>query len=140
IGQHRPRTGAARVLHGEGRDPLRRRGQGSARTSGPASRRVPRRNGPAMILAAQGIRGFEIPLPVIVLGTIIGLTYGLLAVGLVLIYRSNRIINFAHGEIGAFAAAVLGLAVTKWHVPYYAALPIPLGLGGVVGVVAEVAF
>src|SRR5439155_1755563 len=70
---------------------------------------------------------------------IIGLTYGLLAVGLVLIYRSNRIINFAHGEIGAFAAAVLGLAVTKWHVPYYAALAIALGLGGVVGAVAEVA-
>ena len=88
---------------------------------------------------AVGAFRFSTPLPVVVLGTIIGLTYGLLAVGLVLIYRSNRIINFAHGEIGAFAAAVLGLAVTKWHVPYYAALAIALGLGGVVGAVAEVA-
>ena len=55
--------------------------------------------------------GFEIPLPVIVLGAIIGMTYGLLAVGLVLVYRTNRIINFAHGEIGAFGAAVFGTAV-----------------------------
>ena len=38
------------------------------------------------------------------------MTYGLLAVGLVLVYRSNRIINFAHGEIGAFGAAVFGVA------------------------------
>ena len=40
--------------------------------------------------------------------TIIGMTYGLLAVGLVLVYRTNRIINFAHGEIGAFGAAFFG--------------------------------
>ena len=53
----------------------------------------------------------RVPLPVIVLGAIIGMTYGLLAVGLVLVYRSNRIINFAHGEIGAFGAAVFGVAV-----------------------------
>ena len=29
----------------------------------------------------------------------------MLAAGLVLIYRSNRIINFAQGEIGAFGAS-----------------------------------
>ena len=51
---------------------------------------------------------FEVPLPVVVLGAIIGMTYGLLAVGLVLVYRTNRIINFAHGEVGAFGAAVFG--------------------------------
>ena len=57
------------------------------------------------------IGSFEVTGPVLVLGAITGMTYGILAVGLVLVYRSNRIINFAHGEIGAFAAAVLGLAV-----------------------------
>ena len=34
----------------------------------------------------------------------------MLAVGLVLVYRATRVINFAHGEIGAFGAAVLGQA------------------------------
>src|SRR6184192_3163020 len=81
--------------------------------------------------------GFSIPLPVIVLGAIVGMTYGLLAVGLVLIYRTNRIINFAHGEIGALGAAVLGLAVVQWGVPYWAAVPIGLGCSAAVGVAAE---
>ena len=81
---------------------------------------------------------FETPLPVIALGTIIGLTYGLLAVGLVLVYRSNRIINFAHGETGAFAAAVFGLFTTKYHLNYYLFLPIGLLVGAGAGALAEV--
>ena len=98
-----------------------------ARPRRPAARRVPRRRhrrprteqaGAAMTLALTPW-GFDIPLPVIVLGAIIGMTYGLLAVGLVLVYRTNRIINFAHGEIGAFGAAFFGTAVIRWHVPYY---------------------
>ena len=85
------------------------------------------------------VLAFEVPFPVIVLGTIIGMTYGLLAVGLVLIYRSNRIVNFAHGEVGAFAAAVFGVVVTRWHVPYYVALPLAITLGGAVAALAEIA-
>ncbi|MDP9100634.1 MAG: ATP-binding cassette domain-containing protein [Actinomycetota bacterium] len=83
--------------------------------------------------------GFQTPLPSIALGTIIGLTYGLLAVGLVLVYRSNRIINFAHGEVGAFAAAIFGLFSTKWHLNYYIILPMGLLIGGGTGALAEVA-
>src|SRR5436190_24250481 len=77
------------------------------------------------------------PLPVILLGTIIGMTYGLLSVGLVLIYRSNRIINFAHGQIGAFAAAFFGIAAVKWHFPYWVAFPIALLVAGLTGAAAE---
>jgi ABC-type branched-subunit amino acid transport system ATPase component/ABC-type branched-subunit amino acid transport system permease subunit len=82
--------------------------------------------------------GFEIPLPVIVLGGIIGMTYGLLAVGLVLVYRTNRIINFAHGEVGAFGAALFGTAVVRWHIPYYLALPIAFAAAGGMGAFAEI--
>jgi ABC-type branched-subunit amino acid transport system ATPase component/ABC-type branched-subunit amino acid transport system permease subunit len=85
------------------------------------------------------IAGFEFTGPVLLLGAITGITYGLLAVGLVLVFRSNRLINFAHGEIGALAAAVLGIVVTKWHVPYWIALPGALALAGAVGATAEVA-
>ncbi len=83
--------------------------------------------------------GFELPLPVVVLGTIIGLTYGLLAVGLVLVYRSNRIINFAHGELGAFGAAFFAVGAARWHIPYWVALPLTLAVTGAVGALAEVA-
>ena len=83
-------------------------------------------------------RNFELPGPVLVLGAITGMTYGILAVGLVLVYRSNRLINFAHGEIGAFAAALLGLAVTRWSFPYWVAFPIALAIAGGVGAISEV--
>jgi hypothetical protein len=92
----------------------------------------------AVVAGLGKFTSFETPLPVIVLGTIIGLTYGLLAVGLVLVYRSNRIINFAHGETGAFAAAVFGLVTTKWHVNYYVFLPLALLVGAGAGALAEV--
>jgi ABC-type branched-subunit amino acid transport system ATPase component/branched-subunit amino acid ABC-type transport system permease component len=80
---------------------------------------------------------WQTPLPVVVLGLITGLTYGLLAVGLVLVYRTNRIINFAHGEMGAFAAAFFGIEVVRWHIPYWVALPLALALAGAVGALAE---
>ena len=82
---------------------------------------------------------WETPLPAVILGTIIGITYGLLGVGLVLVYRTNRIVNFAHGEIGAFAASFFGIAVTRWHVPYWVAFPVGLAVGGAVGALAETA-
>ncbi|HVV35401.1 MAG TPA: ATP-binding cassette domain-containing protein [Acidimicrobiales bacterium] len=88
--------------------------------------------------SAGGLHHLEFPFPVLVLGAITGMTYGILAVGLVLIYRSNRIINFAHGEIGAFAAAVLGVTVTRWHVPYWIAFPGALAIAAGIGALSEV--
>ncbi|MCU1602283.1 MAG: putative transporter ATPase and permease protein [Frankiales bacterium] len=82
---------------------------------------------------------WETPFPVLSLGVITGLTYGLLSVGLVLIYRSNRIINFAHGNIGAFGAAFFGIEVVKWHIPYYIALLPALAVAAGVGALAELA-
>jgi ABC-type branched-subunit amino acid transport system ATPase component/ABC-type branched-subunit amino acid transport system permease subunit len=103
-----------------------------------------RRGGVAVGLAALAllgarVAGFETPLPVIALGSIIGITYGLLSVGLVLVYRSNRIINFAHGEVGAFAAAIFGLLAVKYGTPYYVVLPLALLVGAGTGAFAEVA-
>ncbi|MFC7759260.1 branched-chain amino acid ABC transporter permease [Catellatospora bangladeshensis] len=68
----------------------------------------------------------------IVLGLFTGLTYGLLAVGLVLVYRSSRFLNFAHGSVGVFGAAVLGRLVDGAGVPYWLAfVPALLVAGGV---------
>ena len=83
--------------------------------------------------------GLELPASALVLGAITGITYGLLSVGLVLVYRTNRIINFAHGQMGAFGAAIFGLLADRWHVPYYVALPLALAAGGGVAALAEVA-
>ena len=84
------------------------------------------------------IFGFEITGPVLLLGAITGTTYGLLAIGLVMVFRSNKLINFAHGEIGALGAATFGIAVVKWHVPYWVGLPLALLMAASVGAGAEV--
>ena len=81
--------------------------------------------------------GLQFTGPVLALGAITGLVYGILGVGLVLVYRSNRVINFAHGEIGAFGAAFLG-AVTVNHVlPYWMAFVIALALSAAIGVASD---
>jgi ABC-type branched-subunit amino acid transport system ATPase component/ABC-type branched-subunit amino acid transport system permease subunit len=82
---------------------------------------------------------FAIPVPIVVLGLITGMTYGLLAVGLVVVFRTNRIINFAHGQIGAFAAVAFGVLVIRGHVPYWVGLPLGLAVGGLTSAAVEIA-
>ena len=78
----------------------------------------------------------KISLDIIVLGVITGLTYAILAVGLSLIYKSARFINFAHGNLGAVAAVVFFKLVVDFDVPYWlafgAALALAAALGGII--------
>jgi ABC-type branched-subunit amino acid transport system permease subunit len=61
----------------------------------------------------------ELPVSVIFLGAIVGMSYGLLATGLVLVYRAQRIINLAHAQLGVVGAAVLAYCVSQlgWSWP-----------------------
>ena len=90
-------------------------------------------------ISATAPLGFALPPPILLLGLITGATYGLLAVGLVLVYRATRIINFAHGETGAFAAAVVGVLVLNAHAAYWLVFPFGLLLGAGTGALTEVA-
>jgi ABC-type branched-subunit amino acid transport system ATPase component/ABC-type branched-subunit amino acid transport system permease subunit len=82
--------------------------------------------------------GLEISSGLLALGAITGMTYGILAVGLVLVHRSSRVINFAHGEIGAFGAALCGVAVVEWNLPYWVALAGALVVSAGLGAGTEV--
>jgi branched-chain amino acid transport system permease protein len=70
------------------------------------------------------------------LGITIGSLNALLAVGLILTYRSNRIINFAHAQLGAVSATLAVQLVAGAGVPYVlafvAALVSAIILGGLV--------
>lgn len=77
----------------------------------------------------MSILGFELAAPALGLGVLLGLNYALLAVGIVLVYRNSKLVNFAHGEIGVGAAVVLWIVVDR-GVPYWLALPATLVLGG----------
>lgn len=75
----------------------------------------------------------------VVTGAVQGSIYGLLGLGLVLLYKSNRIFNFAQGEFGTvaafMAAAVLSGRGVFPDLPKVVAYPIALLLGLAIGVV-----
>ena len=71
----------------------------------------------------------------IVIGVISGAAYGLVALGLVLIYKSSGVFNFAQGEFGTVAAYALYLL--HFHVPYGFAVVGALLIAVVFGVLVE---
>jgi ABC-type branched-subunit amino acid transport system ATPase component/ABC-type branched-subunit amino acid transport system permease subunit len=77
--------------------------------------------------------GFEVPHNVVILGVITGLTYALLGLGITLVYRSSRVINFAHGEMGALAALMIPIFALNLGWPYAIALVIALLVAAAVG-------
>jgi ABC-type branched-subunit amino acid transport system ATPase component/ABC-type branched-subunit amino acid transport system permease subunit len=83
------------------------------------------------------LAGLTINESILTLGLFSGLSYALLAVGLLLVYRATRVINFAHGEIGAFGAAVLAKLVIDGHWNFFAALAVALLVGGALGAAVE---
>ena len=80
---------------------------------------------------------FAIPAQVVFDGAFTGLTYGLAAVALILVYRTSRVINLATAELGGFAAGVLAYFLVNQHVSYWVALPLCVGIGAAAGALVE---
>ena len=86
---------------------------------------------------------FGVPFPdavtagIIVNGAILGMLYALLAFGLILVYRANRIINFAHAGLGLVPAVTALLLVTNHGWPYPASLAVMLIGSALVGGLVE---
>ena len=80
---------------------------------------------------------FTAPNFVLLQGVIIGLGYGLLAVGLVLIYRTNRVLNFAQGQVGVIAAVFLVKLTADFKFEYWFALVLSIALAAAVGALSE---
>src|SRR5688500_2911621 len=57
-------------------------------------------------------------------GAVIGVLYALIGMGIILVYRANRIINFAQAQLGAVPAVVALLLIAKRGWPYLAAIPV----------------
>ncbi len=71
-------------------------------------------------------------------GACLGALYGLMAVGIILIYRANRIINFAAGSMGALPAVFAMTLMVVHGVHYFLALPIAIAGGAVAGGLIDV--
>jgi ABC-type branched-subunit amino acid transport system ATPase component/branched-subunit amino acid ABC-type transport system permease component len=70
-------------------------------------------------------------------GVVNGSLIGLLALAMVLVYRSTRVINFAVGSIGLVGATLLPLLVLDYDFPYWVALVVCLLCGTAFAAVSE---
>jgi branched-subunit amino acid ABC-type transport system permease component len=62
-------------------------------------------------------------------GLVNGLAIGLVALGLVLTYRSTRVINFAVGNMGLPAAALMALMTINYNLGFWFSLVVSLVVG-----------
>lgn len=68
------------------------------------------------------------PFGIYLSGAIVGCMHALVAIGLILVYRSNRIINFAQASLGATPAILALLLMQRRSYPYlYAVVIVVLG-------------
>ncbi len=65
-----------------------------------------------------------------------GVVYGLVALSLVLVWRSTRILNFAQGAMPMFAT-YLGMGLLSYHFGYWACVAISIAAGFAVGGITE---
>jgi ABC-type branched-subunit amino acid transport system ATPase component/ABC-type branched-subunit amino acid transport system permease subunit len=70
-------------------------------------------------------------------GLVEGLAISVITVGVVLVYRATRIINFAVGNMGVVAATLLSLLVVQYHVSFWVAFFIALTAGLVLGALVD---
>ena len=75
----------------------------------------------------------------VVIGVSQGAVYGLVALGLVLVYKGARVFNFAQGEYGSIAAFIVFLLVEQWKtgIPYWLSALISVAAVLLIGLIFE---
>ena len=78
------------------------------------------------------------PLAVVLQGAIFGTSTGLLAIGLVLIYRTNKIINFAYGAMGGVGGVLSVMMFVEGEVNYFLSVGTGIAAALLIGGLVEV--
>ncbi len=73
----------------------------------------------------------------VIAGLAHGSIYAVVALGLVVVFKGSRAVNFAHGEVFALAAFVCYLLIVSGGFSYVVSLALAVGLTIVVGIVVE---
>lgn len=76
-------------------------------------------------------------LDVVTIGLITGSTYALLGIGLVLVYQLTGTINLAHGEVGAFGAAIAAVLSVRFGWPFLVSIVVGVAAGALLGGLIE---
>ncbi|MBI2703683.1 MAG: ATP-binding cassette domain-containing protein [Actinobacteria bacterium] len=90
--------------------------------------------GAVVVLVA--FRG-AVPAGIVIQGMIFGTGTGLLGVGLVLIYRSTRIVNFAYGAMGGLPATIAVSLYLGRNWPWFVVVVVAVVVGAGIGVIVE---
>lgn len=93
-----------------------------------------------LVPGGGGDEGRGTPAAILFDAAVRGLAAGLTAVGLIVVYRSVRVINFAQTAMGSVGAILIFKYTMQTSVPFWVALPIGLLAGVVVGVAFDLAF
>ena len=78
------------------------------------------------------------PAGIVLAGVVFGAINSLVAVSIVLVYRANRVVNFAAAEFGSVAAVVAIELHIEEHINYFASILAGIVLAAVVAAVLEV--
>jgi branched-chain amino acid transport system permease protein len=109
--------------------------------------RIPSAARPVLLLAgalvawsiAARVSSNGAPIGIVALGIVFGSLNALVALGIVLVYRANKVVNFAQAEFGSVAAVLAIEFRIQWGWNYFlavaAGLAISLVLGGIVEMV-----
>ena len=90
-----------------------------------------------LVLGAGDPTGPNAP---VVIGLLTGAAYGLVAIGLVLVYKGARVFNFAQGEFGTIAAFIVYVLIEQVkspEIPYWAAIPVAVVVVVLIGLGME---
>src|SRR5690606_2017735 len=93
--------------------------------------------GPAVALVAVQQLLFPAPAGIVVRGLVVGGLTALVALGMALVYRANRIINFAQADLGLAPTILAFLLLDRSGVPYPVALVAGLAAALALGAVTE---
>jgi len=72
-------------------------------------------------------------LQVVVSGLSVGSIYALVALGLVLLYRTTRILNFAHGDIGVVGTFIAYTFLRQLNLPLGLSFALALVAAAIIG-------
>lgn len=95
--------------------------------------------GPAVVIVVVQLLLFPMPVGIWVQGITVGLLGALVAVGMGLVYRSNRILNFAQADLGMAPATLAVILVQAFAWGWVASLVVGTAVAVVVGAVVELA-
>jgi branched-chain amino acid transport system permease protein len=87
-----------------------------------------------------GLQDHTVPHAIFINGASIGMLYALLGMGLILVYRANRIISFTQAQLGSVPAVTALLLMGRKDVNYFAVVPIVIIGGALLGALVEIIF